>query len=408
MAFTIYQEPLQYTPVYNDINYLVSSTNTAQPNFNYIFDIKINGTVVSRHRIPARPENGYGLFNAKRIVENYLTQNFAYGTITVQLASSSILKLNVDYYEEYGSTPTLYSISTSPDVYCWTASLDPNEWVDYTYVSRYRLMPSEIGISQLLTNNATHKIKLTERATISALVGASGAVNDIGVFAYNSAGTLIKTTYILNPYWAVSSTGQRFINIPAGTLNLNQILNANLNVATQNQGNIIPSNTSYYIIKTDGTGSAASIPVRYNIDDSCSKYEPVRIYFLNKLGAYDAFTFDLVSRENNTIERKKYRRNLGGFSGTSFVYTDFQRANIIYDTQINETLTINSNWITDAEAIWLEELLTSPITYMETASGIEVVNVINSDYEVKKTINDKLFNLQITLEKSYIKTRQRG
>jgi hypothetical protein len=45
---------------------------------------------------------------------------------------------------------------------------------------------------------------------------------------------------------------------------------------------------------------------------------------------------------------------------------------------------------------------------METASGIEVVNVINSDYEVKKTVNDKLFNLQITIEKSYIKTRQRG
>lgn len=407
MAFTIYQEPLQYTPVYNDINYVVSSTNTAQPNFNYIFDIKINGTVVSRHRIPARPDNGYGLFNAKRIVENYLTQNFAYGTITVQLASSSILKLNVDYYEEFNSAAPTF-ISTSPDVYCWTASLDPNEWVDYTYVSRYRLMPSETGISQLLTNNSTNKIKLTERATISALVGASGAVNNIEVLAYNSAGTLIKTTYILNPYSTVSSTAQRFINVPSGVVNLNQILNANLDATTQNQGNIIPSTTSYYTIKTRGTGSAASIPVRYNIDDSCSKYDPVRIYFLNKLGAYDAFTFDLVSRENNTIERKKYRRNIGGFSGTSFVYTDLQRANIIYDTQINETLTINSNWITDSEAIWLEELLTSPITYMETASGVEVVNVINSDYEVKKTVNDKLFNLQITLEKSYIKTRQRG
>jgi hypothetical protein len=410
MALTVLQEPIQYTPVYNDLNYVLSSNQTAQPNFNYIFDVIINGVTVSRHRIPARPDNGYGLFNAKRIAENYLTQNFPYNNITVLSASSSILKLNITYGEEYGSTVTYYAGSYSPNVYCWTALLDQPEWVDYTFVSKYRIMGSEVGISQLLTNNLAQRIKITEKASVGALVGQQGAVSDITVLAYNAAGTLIQTTYIINPNDALlpGSTAARFINIPAGPSNLNQILNANLESITQNQGNIIPSNTAYYIIKTFGTGSAESIPVRFNIDPSCSKYEPVRIYFLNKLGAYDAFTFDLVSRENNTIERKKYRRNLGGFSGTSFVYTDFQRANIIYDTQINETLTINSNWITDAEAIWLEELLTSPITYMETASGIEVVNVINSDYEVKKTVNDKLFNLQITLEKSYIKTRQRG
>jgi len=228
--------------------------------------------------------------------------------------------------------------------------------------------------------------------------------------AYNSAGTLIQTTYIKNPNDALlpGSTAARFINTPAGPSNLNSILNANLDATTQNQGNIIPITTAYYIIKTFGTGSAESIPVRFNIDTSCSKYESKRIYFLNKLGAYDAFTFDLLSRENNSIERKKYRRNVGGFSGSSYVYTDFQRANIIYDTQVSETMILNSNWITEAESAWLEELISSPITYMETASGIEVVNIVDTAYEVKKTVNDKLFNLQITIEKSYIKTRQRG
>ena len=65
MAITILSSPLSYTPAYNDINFVVDSTNKTQPNFNYIFDILINGSVVSRHRVPPRPSNNYGVFNAK-------------------------------------------------------------------------------------------------------------------------------------------------------------------------------------------------------------------------------------------------------------------------------------------------------------------------------------------------------
>ena len=407
MAITILQQPLDYSPVYNDINFVCSSTNVAQANFNFIFDVKINGTLVSRHRIPARPDNNFGLFNVKRIAENYVSQNFPYGNIIVGTSSTSILLLVVEVGEEYGSTPTIYpTLATSGSKYLWTACLDAPEWVDYT-VSKYRLMTSQMAVSQLLTNNANNRIKLTEKAYISALVGETNAVQNFQVRAYDSSNSLIKNTYITNPYATITITAQRMINVPSGPSNLNQILNANLDGSTQNQGNIIPSNTAWYEVTTRGT-SASSIPVVYTINTDCTKYDSKRIYFFNKLGAYDAFTFDLVSRENNSIERKQYRRNLGGFSGSPYVYTDLQRSNIIYDTQIRETMVLNSNWITEAESVWLEELLTSPISYMETSDGIEVVNVTDSNYEVKKTVNDKLFNLQITIEKSYLKTRQRG
>ena len=407
MAITILQQPLDYSPVYNDINFVCSSTNVAQTNFNFIFDVKINGTLVSRHRIPARPDNNYGLFNVKRIAENYVTQNFFYNNIVVGSSGSSILLLVVEVGEEYGTTPTVYpTLSTSGNKYLWTAVLDAPEWVDYT-VSKYRLMTSQLAVTQLLTNNANNRIKLTEKAYISALVGETNAVQNFQVRAYDSSNSLLQNTYIINPYATITTTSTRMINVPSGPINLNQIVNANLDGSTQNQGNIIPSNTAWYEVTTRGI-SASSIPVVYTINTNCTKYDSKRIYFFNKLGAYDAFTFDLVSRENNAIERKQYRRNLGAFSGSSYVYTDFQRSNIIYDTQVRETMVLNSNWITETESAWLEELLTSPITYMETTEGIEVVNVTDSNYEVRKTVNDKLFNLQITIEKSYLKTRQRG
>ena len=407
MAFTILQQPLQYTPVYNDINYVVSSTNNTQPNFNYIFDVKINGVFISRHRIPARPDNGYGLFNAKRIAETYISQSINFDQITVTNSSESILSLVIECREEFGTTPAPGSIlATSTAVFCWNAVFSYPTYVNYT-VSLFRQMTSQIDVSYLLSDNQINKIKLTEKGFISVLVGEANAVTNLGVFAVNAAGTVIQTTYILNPFSAVSNTASRFITFPAGPVNLNQILNANLNATTQNQGNIIPSTTAWYEIKTIGN-SSISKNYRYNITEVCSKHTPVRLHFLNRLGGYDSFTFDLLNTFTSNIERKEYRQNLGGFVGSTYTYDIKDKSATIFDTQIKTTQVLNSNWITDTEAGWLEQLLTSPDVYMEVGTQLQAVNITDSSYTQKKTVNDQLFNLTVTIEKSFLKQRQRG
>ena len=406
-TFTILQQPLQYTPVYNDINYVVSSSNNGQVNFNYIFDVKINGTLISRHRIPARPDNGYGLFNAKRIAETYISQTINFDQITVTNSSESILALVIECREEFGSTPVLSPLlATSSTVYCWNAVLGYHAWVNY-YVQQFRQMTNEIDNPMLLSDNLINKIKLTEKAFLSVLVGEANAVVKIGVFAKDVSGTNIQVTYILNPFASVSNTASRFITFPAGAVNLNQILNANLDPATQNQGNIIPSNTSWYEIRTYGTLSASKV-YRYNITEVCSKHTPVRLHFLNRLGGWDSFTFDLLSTYQSNIERKEYRQNMGGFVGSSFVYDVKDRSATIFDTQIKTIQTLNSNWITDTESAWLEQLLTSPDIYFEIGTQLHAVNIIDSSYLQKKVVNDQLFNLTVTIEKSFLKHRQRG
>ena len=407
MAYTILQQPASYTPAYNDINFVVTSTNNAQPNFNYIFDIKINGTFISRHRIAARPDNGYGLFNAKRIVETYISQSINFDQITVTNSTESILALVIECREEYGTPAELKAImATSTTVYCWNAVLGYSAWVNYN-VNLFRQMTNEIDVSYLLSDNQINKIKLTEKAFISILSGEAFAVNEFWVYAYNSSNALIQTTYILNPFTAVSNTASRFITLPAGPVNLNQILNANLNPTTQNQGNIIPSNTAYYTIRSYGAACASKI-YRYNITEVCSKHTPVRLHFLNRLGGYDSFTFDLLNTFTSNIERKEYRQNLGGFVGSSYTYDIKDRSATIFDTQIKTIQVLNSNWITDVEAGWLEQLMTSPDVYMEVGNQLQAINIVENSYTQKKTVNDQLFNLTVTIEKSFLKHRQRG
>ena len=407
MAFTQIQQPAIFTPVYNDINFVVTSTNNGQPNFNYIFDVKINGAFISRHRIPARPDNGVGYFNAKRIVETYISQSINLDQITVTNSTESILALVIECREEFGSAPTPSAIMTTfTTIYCWNSVLGYSAWVNYN-VNQFRQMTNEVDVSSLLSDNYINKIKLTEKAFISVLVGEANAVTNLGVFAVNAAGTVIQTTYILNPFSAVSNTASRFITFPVGAANLNQILNANLNPSTQNQGNIIPPSTVWYEVKTIGN-SAISRSYRYNITEVCSKHTPVRLHFLNRLGGYDSFTFDLLNTVTSNIERKEYRQNLGGFVGSTYTYDIKDRSATIFDTQIKTIQTLNSNWITDLEASWLEQLLTSPDVYMEVGTQLQAVNITDSSYTQKKTVNDQLFNLTITIEKSFLKFRQRG
>ena len=407
MAITILQIPANYTPVYNDVNFVVSSTNTGQPNFNFLFDVKINGTLISRHRIPPRPDNGYGLFNAKRIVENYVSQAININQITVNSNVNSIISLAIELREEFGNPPVATSLlATTTTVYCWNSILNYPGWCNYD-VRTWRQMKNEISVSNLLTGNMVNKIKLTEKAFISVLVGEANAVDEVGIFAYDSSFNLIKTTYIPNPFNTVANTASRLISLPAGPVNLNQILNANLRIDTQNQGSIIPSNTYVYNIRSFGFGSASNL-IRYEITEVCSKHTPVRLHFLNQYGGYDSFTFDLLNTFQSDIERKQYRQNLGSFSGSSYVYSTQDRSSTVYDTQIKTTQVLNSNWITDLESGWLEQLLTSPDVYIEVGTQLQAVNIVDSSYIQKKTVNDQLFNLTITIEKSFLKYRQRG
>jgi hypothetical protein len=61
-----------------------------------------------------------------------------------------------------------------------------------------------------------------------------------------------------------------------------------------------------------------------------------------------------------------------------------------------DAITANSDWITEAESIWLKELLTSPIVFMEQAGQLIPISINESQHKFNKTVNEKLFNIQIT------------
>ncbi len=80
-----------------------------------------------------------------------------------------------------------------------------------------------------------------------------------------------------------------------------------------------------------------------------------------------------------------------------------------YHTQTNKSIRLTSNWITEAESIWLRELFDSPIIYCEYPDGtlVAVADIDLNTYEEKQNIIDKTFNLEMTVNLAWNNYRQR-
>jgi hypothetical protein len=110
--------------------------------------------------------------------------------------------------------------------------------------------------------------------------------------------------------------------------------------------------------------AAVSEVKKYKIDTRCSNYENQRIVFLNRLGGWDYFNFTLDAKKSITISRTEYEKIL------DWNYNIGDRGKTILAQKAETRMTINSNWITEKDSIWLEELLTSPEVFLMPYTNI--------------------------------------
>ena len=76
-----------------------------------------------------------------------------------------------------------------------------------------------------------------------------------------------------------------------------------------------------------------------------------------------------------------------------------------YYNEMTQVTTLNSNFITEEEAQWLKQLINSPRVWMFDTQLIPI-NVRTSEYEQKYHINNKVFNLTLEVEHSFIDKAQ--
>jgi hypothetical protein len=217
-----------------------------------------------------------------------------------------------------------------------------------------KVITAGVGFGEFLTNSPRTMNIATGESYVLSLYSSNSTPNAIGVIFRNAAGATLSTHII--DY--TTTIGGRY-DVAVGLANL----------AT---AGITPPTGAYDYSVSVGVKSGilyapASESVVFKIVNQCEG--AVRLHFLNRWGGYDSYTFtgfNTSSVKPSSTQYEKYLRN--GFTpkdrGAQAQYRD-----------VVQSMTLNSDILSQAESEWLAELVGSPVAYMETAGQLIPITI---------------------------------
>mgnify|MGYP003148948963 CR=1 FL=1 len=149
-------------------------------------------------------------------------------------------------------------------------------------------------------------------------------------------------------------------------------------------------------------------------------YEAIRLTWLNQWGTWDYYTFNMKSTRSIKTKRIPYTQQGGTWNKSTFQIKGWKGGKKNFRVNSTEKIKLNTDFVTEAEGVWFEELINSPEVYIVngydetevapfdtiTNKYIEPVVLTTSSY-VKKTIaNDKLMQYTFEIEKSKMQRTQ--
>ena len=177
----------------------------------------------------------------------------------------------------------------------------------------------------------------------------------------------------------------------------------------------LPENTASYnpinysstrkidISTTDTIKQIGSPLVTFTIHRVCdTKYDSMKITFVNKFGALQELYFFFKSTENINITSEEYKANIFDFSNSNYSTTDHQSQT--YNINAKESIKLNTPQVTDQYNDVLEELLLSEHVWLTKGSTIYPVKPTTKTMQRKTSVNDKIvqYTMDFDFANSYI------
>lgn len=392
MAITIIQSPDAITPAYNPVLFLISSTNTAQPNFRFIAEVKNSGgTVLAKLKIPIIPGTIKGWVDIHRILESYVTHDFDIGLITAAEQTNSWMEYSVSFGEEYGSTITEHlGLTASGALRIWNASLKQiEEMADYAPATFVTAASGSDG-KWLSAFGTSKRVRIDQKDFLSYIAISTTGPTSIQVAALRSGGSTVTSRF--SP--GTLGGGRRVYRVPSGPVNLNQIAS----LITGTPGAVIPSDTVSYTVKLYDGAATYGPTMTYTIQANETIHASVDFFFLNRFGAFESFRFDNRSENAQSIERATYDKPLTQYDGTNVGWDTTSGSKVQYNTALVRTFKAFSNWVTPEENEAILDLLSSPVVYSYIAGALRQITITTNNWLEHKRVNDKQRFIELTAQ----------
>ena len=432
MSINIRQEPTTPNQANADLLYLLSSTNSNNPQFQFVMEVS-DGTDTYSFKQQPNP-NDRAVFDMGQVASDFLNYDVPFKTEYVTSNNNAATTLSTVFYEEYGTSTTSsvarYNGISGSGVYLLdgVVELSSDDW-NFASSSYYTSSITPTGGSNpfslqhgLSNSPLTQSIRNDEYQTLSIINGNFDGeefnaqdIYYIQVNVYNEAGSNIQNFGWFNTTGngggPRTNDGEEWGDVFGGVTDSNRLIH----VATgpknfSDQGNTLNSNWASYKVSLVGQesagiddGNALYAEKWFTKSEGECGYSGTRFAFLNELGGYDYYSFDLADTKQDNITRETYEQTFVNYTvgGASIPYNKSRRGSKIYSISYEETRGAESNYLTQEQADWLRELIESPNVFIQEGTDFLPVVITNSNFTYKTNPrSQKLYTLSIQYKMS--------
>jgi len=148
---------------------------------------------------------------------------------------------------------------------------------------------------------------------------------------------------------------------------------------------------------------------------SSKGYEPVRITWLNSMGGWDYYTFNMKSKKSIKTKRNDWTQLEGSWNKESWNPQGWKGGKKAFTVNAKNTIEVNSDYISEEVAEWFGKLINSPEIYIlqpheEWRSNSDIfhkyekhvksVRLLTSSYKIKTRANDNVIQYSFKFEES--------
>ncbi len=458
MAIIIEQKPLYNTlPVGQDVIFTVSNNSVVatQTNVKFIAEVHIssdfapnlvnNNDLIGTFKVT--PNNaGVGIFDLRPVIENYVkVDNVATsGSQYKDAAVSNTLDLPIHLIDKFsGNDNTIKYLAIKFKIeYLGATDCDGNQndnvirtsCDDQTsalyrifngylkYSDELQLVGNDFGFDtskfdllasatdSFLTNAPTTQYAKIEDYGTMAFLDVNGNVGNILFTYYNSSGVSLGTDAVTR------STANGAYDVYNGYIKMDilyfgcfpgNITGADLTTWMANKDNV-----SYYevVARTGSTKISNTVTINVECPD-LRGYESIRLCWLNQWGAWDYYTFTKKSSRSISTKATTYTQSKGTWNQGSYKISGHKGGKKSFRVNATENITMNTDFVSEAESVWFEELINSPEIYLLEGYQTDVSNpqlnqyvtpvrLTTTSYTRKTVANDRLIQYNFGIEKS--------
>ena len=443
---TITQQPTLYNSAYTPNVWTISDIGTAD---RFVLSVYITGITdpVATFKQPTNP-SGVAHFDVQKVLQSYLEPDFVedtqfftstpgahklyqvrYGTETDNLVTYdgySTTKHFVNAYDNWRVLNSDFSafLPNPDEIICENTNINARYPSPLSFLTNY---PSE-----------TYKVRSDEYKTLSFFtantnIGPNWGPNEAPFFAHIQY--YLNSVQVSEVVFTIGSGYGSDIRLNCQDMTTN-ITAANtittMGVGPQNftdAGITPPLHDAYTIhihsynnclnttiqdcndfaeILADGYLGDIIYEADFEVVDDCTPFAPITVSFLNQYGCRDYYTFDRRNTKTVDTTRNSYTQTLGSWSAPEFEINQMGRGRTVFSSDAKTTMSLQTNWMTDEVASWLQELFISSSVNIYVDGQWEPCVITSQQYEQKTYSRNRMFQYDLNVEFANNQKIQRG